>query len=351
MEIINKTPFPYLHFQKYGKKGEFFDVIALRQTFRLKTGGHYSDLNEQQFPLNMADRYYYSPETSSLIEETDLVQSRPCTNIHILGVAHPQNRTPTSQWRAGIRIQSFSKTWTLSGPRYWEFRNNKWELGDAIPVDGVPLRYEYAYGGDWTSQDGETHTVSENPIGMGFYPELAELDKKKRYPAPQIIQDVLKRPLDSLSIDTRQVSEGTGPISRWWTGRVEHAGTYEKDWPEKTFPFYPDDFDSQFFNSAHPSLRYPGYLMGDEIILLEGLLPESSRVVTALPNYRLQIILQDIEGEFFSFIPQLDTLTIDLDNRLISLVRRLVIPAHYPIEHAVIGVWVPSKTKGVCHGR
>ncbi|SUC40894.1 Uncharacterized protein conserved in bacteria [Proteus mirabilis] len=57
----------------------------------------------------MADRYYHAPETSSLIEETDLVWTRPCTNIHILGVARPKGNQPTAQWRAGIRIENFSK--------------------------------------------------------------------------------------------------------------------------------------------------------------------------------------------------------------------------------------------------
>nr|WP_232091334.1 DUF2169 domain-containing protein [Proteus mirabilis] len=121
-----------------------------------------------------------------------------------------------------------------------------------------------------------------------------------------------------------------------------------KEWQENQFPFYPDDFDERFFNSAHPSLRYPGYLLGNEPILLEGLLPESSRVVTALPDYRVKIILQDIEGELFSLKPDLDTLTIDLDRRLISVVKRLVIPAKYPIVEALIGVWVPAETKGAC---
>ena len=55
-------------------------------------------------------------------------------------------------------------------------------------------------------------------------------------------------------------------------------------------------FDERFFNSAHPSLRLSGYLLGNEPILLEGLLPESSVVVTALPDYR-ENHGQDIEGE------------------------------------------------------
>ncbi|MGV3070143.1 DUF2169 domain-containing protein, partial [Proteus mirabilis] len=149
MKVSNTTPFPYLLYQKVGKKDELFNVIALRQTFRLKTGGHYSDLNEQQYPLNMADRYYHAPETSSLIEETDLVWTRPCTNIHILGVARPKGNQPTAQWRAGIRIENFSKTWSLFGPHYWEYQEDRWSLSESIPVDGVSLRHELAYGGTW----------------------------------------------------------------------------------------------------------------------------------------------------------------------------------------------------------
>ncbi|ENU1227564.1 hypothetical protein ON011_002822 [Providencia rettgeri] len=38
-EVMNYTPFPHLLYQKYGKQGALFNVLAFRQTFRLKTGG------------------------------------------------------------------------------------------------------------------------------------------------------------------------------------------------------------------------------------------------------------------------------------------------------------------------
>lgn len=84
---------------------------------------------------------------------------------------------------------------------------------------------------------------------------------------------------------------------------------------------------------------------------MQGLLPESATVVTALPAYQSLIILQDSDGEFFPLKPQLDTLIIDLDKRLISTVYRLRIPEYYPIVEATLGVLVPSQTKGACHVR
>lgn len=153
-KVSNYTPFPYLLYQKCGKYNELFNVLAFRQTFRLKTGGHYSDLNDEQLPLSIADNYYRAPENSSLIEETDLILGRPCTNIHIHGVAKPQESIPTSQWRAGIRIKDFSRTWTLTGPSYWQYEHDRWQLTEPQPIDGVMLRHEMAYGGQWLNKKG-----------------------------------------------------------------------------------------------------------------------------------------------------------------------------------------------------
>ncbi|EOV8089543.1 MULTISPECIES: DUF2169 family type VI secretion system accessory protein [Providencia] len=348
-EVMNYTPFPHLLYQKYGKQGALFNVLAFRQTFRLKTGGHYSDLNNTQFPLVMADDYYHTSESSSLIDETDLVLGRPCTNIHIRGVAKPKDGIPTEQWRAGIRVKDFSRTWTLTGPSYWQHEKDNWQLTAPLLTDGVSLRHEMAYGGRWINTQGETDAYAANPVGIGFYPDISALDKSKRYPAPQIIEDTITTPREHHVINEEQLTLGSGPVSRWWMGRLEYAGTYDKHWEETRFPFYPDDFDEQFFNSAPVHLRYPGFLAGNEPILLEGLLPESSTVVTALPDYQYLVLLQDIEGELFPVTPLLDTLTIDLDNRFISVVRRVRIPAEYPIKQAVISVVVPSQTKGACH--
>ncbi len=91
----------------------------------------------------MADRYYHAPETSSLIEETDLVWTRPCTNIHILGLRALKAISLRHNGEQVFRGENFSKTWSLFGPHYWEYQEDQWSLSESIPVDGVSLRHEF----------------------------------------------------------------------------------------------------------------------------------------------------------------------------------------------------------------
>ncbi len=45
IEMKNNTPFPLLSFEKYGRYGLLFDVIAIKMSLRIKNG-FYADLAE-----------------------------------------------------------------------------------------------------------------------------------------------------------------------------------------------------------------------------------------------------------------------------------------------------------------
>ncbi|EFN7148236.1 DUF2169 domain-containing protein, partial [Escherichia coli] len=52
IEMKNNTPFPLLSFEKYGRYGLLFDVIAIKMSLRIKNG-FYADLAEFQKELSM----------------------------------------------------------------------------------------------------------------------------------------------------------------------------------------------------------------------------------------------------------------------------------------------------------
>ena len=348
IDIENHTPFPCLAFEKYGRYGVLFDVIAFRMTLRLKNG-YYADLADRQAGLVMADEYYGEPETSSLKYETDLVLYKKNTDIHVIGNARSGGGS-LPYWRAGIRVGNFSKRLNLCGPRYWRYENRRWQLSPAENVDAVPLRYELAYGGVWQLEGQEKQVFQANPVGRGYYPDIRALDTKLQYSSPQIIGYHQTEDSEHL-IDTPDVPQGTGPVSRWWQSRLQYAGTYDDEWLGNRYPFLPDDFDEHFYSSAHPELIHPGHLSGDEGIVLEGLLSDASRVVTGLPGLRPILVLKDRRGNPHTQIPVADTLTINLDEHQIYLTWRLTVPAALELKEGVLGCIVPPKTKGACHGR
>ncbi|EHL1440696.1 DUF2169 family type VI secretion system accessory protein [Escherichia sp. HH26CH] len=347
IDVENHTPFPCLAFEKYGRYGVRFDVITFKMTFRLKNG-YYADLADRQAGLVMADEYYGEPETSSLKYETDLVLRKKNTDIHIIGSAMPAGGS-ASEWMAGVRVGNFSKRLCLSGPRYWRYEGQRWRLSSPEKTDTIPLRYELAYGGFWQTEGQSPHSFSANPVGCGFYPDISVLDTEQQYVAPQITRYHLPDDNDFF-IETLCTPQGTGPMSRWWQNRLQFAGTYDNTWREERFPFFPDDFNEHFYNSAHPELVLPGYLTGNECIVLEGVLPDSNRVVTGLPGFKPVFVLKDHSNYPHTFFPFADTLVINLDERLIYLTWRLTLPALLNMKEGILGCIVPQQMKGVCHG-
>jgi hypothetical protein len=344
IELQNYTPFPHMTFEKYGVYGALFDVIVFRGTFRLKGGGLLADLAEDQRPLVMADEYHDDPQTSSLKFETDLVLYKKQTDIHVIGLAHAEKERPVTGWVASISVGNFTKSLHIHGPCQWEYHHNSWQLTPPKSISQIPLRYEYAFGGCWIDVDGTEQVFQQNPVGRGYYPDINQLDTSSSYFAPQIDDGQFA------ALAYTSVPQGLGPMSRWWDPRLKFAGTYDDAWRSSRFPLLPDDFDVQFYQSAHPEMRYPGFLSGRKPILLKGLLPESPRILTALPEYKPVCVLTDGKNHNHTLAPNLDTLTFDLDERLIHATWRLTIPRSLNFREGVLGCIVPAMTKGACYG-
>jgi hypothetical protein len=206
-------------------------------------------------------------------------------------------------------------------------------------VTSVGLDYRHAFGGAFTVpgsvlEGGQPVYVTkrDNPAGCGWLPDDqdlaripeaarpyvdAQVNALERLDAPQIESpdDPIRRPTQ------RSAAQGLGPVARWCSPRIDHAGTYDQRWRDERSPGYPDDFDPRFFQSAHPDLVSPSYVQGDESVTLEGLLPEGT-VRMRLPGRVIVAVCERESGEINGGRMQLDTVTIDLDERRVSLLWR-----------------------------
>jgi len=365
MELINNTPCPSLCFHARDQHGQPSHVLVMRATYDINADGTL-ELSGNQAPLVLTDEYYGEPNRSSVRQESDLVPYKPRCDVIVNATAQAPEGRPALGFVVGARINGPSgeggepgpvileKRLVVTGPRRWEKgRMGGWKLRPPTePVASLPLRYEYAYGGEcrvnrddpdgqWidaahhlteeqraTHPDGRdsaplAHAVCEtNPLGMGFVEEwYLKARKPKTFPAPQV--DAPENPVAELC--KRYQPQGFGIITKSWKPRLRLAGTFDGEWLATRRPDLPKDFDAAFWNGAHPDMQTP-HLAGNEEVTLTNLTPEGF-LKFRLPGNPPIVKARYATGRVTPVIAKLDTLIIEPDAMKVSLVRRAVMPA------------------------
>jgi hypothetical protein len=406
VEFVNYTPFPALAYQALDQHEQRFHVVALRTTSEIRADGALQ-FTQAQAPLAVTDEVHGELNKSSVRQESDLSPFKPRCDVIVIGKAYapagrparrftvgiringptqprplpprPQGLNPTmppspaalAAWEkevAGLRANSvkgpviLDRLLAVCGPRWWENGAfNGWSLTTPEPITSLPLRYEYAYGGECrielddpagkhvkpkyrltTEQrrqhpDGPekapvAHRACEmNPVGMGYAePWYLKAKKLKRVRAPQIDQP--DEPVREFG--KPYPVQGFGVITKAWLPRRKHCGTIDDAFVKSGKPL-PDDFDFAFWNGAHPDLQVP-WLVGNEEITLTNLCPHNAPGATrdrsgntllrfVLPGHQPFVLVRYEDGAMVPTQVELDTLVIEPDERKVSCVYRLLL--------------------------
>jgi hypothetical protein len=343
MELANFTPFPALAFESLGLADVPFHTVVLRQTYEWRDGTLV--LAQAQKPLATADRFFGEPNQSSVAEESDLAPYKPFCDVLVNATAHAPGGVARPRFEVGVRLTSapaladgavgtaattelLDRRWLVTGPRdfvrpsalvrylgkmlalgtFGLVRREGWRLTAPQPIQALPLRYEYAWGGQCRvnadddaadrvpdamrlgeQQQAEhpdrenlpvAHTTCEaNPLGLGFAERwFVKARKLTRVAAPQI--EAVGQPITAqawLQASGEDAAPtlhpaGLGIVGRAWRGRRELAGTYDERWLAERHPGLPEDFDFRYWNSAPPSMQVP-HLKGNETLALSNLVP------------------------------------------------------------------------------
>lgn len=259
--------------------GQLRLAVIVKASFGIVPGAPMQPLPPE--PLVLHDTFTADDPQQSLIASSDLVPFRPRADVVVIGHAHVPHVLPAEQTLWPVRLLAARAKQRQLDKRLTVVAHS----AAAIVGEGfwrVPLTYELAARGE------------DNPAGVAL----------------PTVRDALGKP--------RPV--GFGPIAASWPTRSRLLGDFTA---RDGLVDLAADFSWEFFQSAPPDQRLE-HLHGDEWIGLEGVLPLPGRVGSQLPEVRAfaRVVGDDpsLRGEALPLA--LDTVTIEADRRVVSLVWR-----------------------------
>ncbi len=311
MEIINSTDFAFAPLIGRVNFPEYSLTLIVKGTFNLEQGGTATLAGQQLYPTG--DEPYPDDEEQRTVRyESDFACYKPHADLLLVGTCHTPGNRPQPACRVTFQAGDAQSTLAVFGNRYWHRMTGT--ISSPEPFTAMELRYENSFGGPG---------YEKNPLGKGIAGTRLP-DGTVAVPLPNI-----EHPGRLItSPDSRPEPAGFAPLHRMWQQRVARLGTYDHNWQEQRWPWFPADFNWEYCNAAPRAMQLGGYLRGDEPLFFENLHPEIARYRSRLPGLRVRCFLHRYgpggsgELRFDEVTMHLDTLWVDMDAEKLILVWR-----------------------------
>lgn len=312
MDLLNRTPFAAERFV-FLHEGLEMLLVVVKGTFAIHPQGTTGVADEQE-PVVVADEYGGDPATSSIRCATDVVPTKPATDVLLRGHAYTTQRSRTETLVA-MQLGTIKKGVRVLGDRVWSQTFGSSVMSDPLPFYKKELLWEYAFGGTDASNPEHAVRCEENPVGRGFRARGSKLP----------VDGSMLPNLESLTHPIRSPGalhppSGFGPIAPFWRPRASYAGSYDSAWRKDVYPFLPKDFDPRFYQCAPPDQILPGHVRGGEAVNVVGL-SETGRLQFTLPQRRPELAIRVGNGVETPPV-SCDTVIIDGEQPAVILVWR-----------------------------
>jgi hypothetical protein len=311
--VENETPFAFDMMGLTDEDGRPLLLLVVKATYTIGASG--LRLADEQVPVNWIGEPWGKPGESSDKYEPEGAFFKPATDVALIGHAYPAQKGATEALVA-LQVGPLKKAVRVLGERIWFKSLGRVAATKPLPFDKLPLTWERAFGG-WDKTDPARPTFEpRNPVGTGFRASPRHFEEGLKLPN-------LEDPAEPLRDFGQKVTPvGIGFTSPHWQPRARYAGTYDETWNKTRKPLLPRDFDKRFFNAAAPGLIAPGYLKGDEAVIIAGASPRG-QLSFLLPRQAAPAITVELAGgEDTKPAMNLDTVIFDTDVEQVLLLWR-----------------------------
>jgi hypothetical protein len=316
VDFVNETKVEAGWTFGFERDGRELVIVTIKATFLIPDReGAEPVLAEKQVPLVDADQFTGEPGFSAPLYESDYAHRKPYCDILLNGSAYAPRGRPAQRVTVGLSIDGISKSFDVVGNRVWRDGLLAPYPTQPEPFTVMPISYDVAFGGvDNTHPDpNKLKTFLSNPVGRGYRPHLREIDG---LPLPNT--EETGRPIKDPGGNYQSMC--FGPIGRNWQPRVQYAGTYDQQWLDHQAPFWPDDFDYRYFQSAPPDQQIV-FPKGGEEVVLRNLTPRGLARFR-LPTLDFPVVFISYQVRERQIDPVMDSILIEPDQQRISLIWR-----------------------------
>ncbi len=207
-------------------------------------------------------------------EDKILDESMPKMNAEFLvtGRCHAPVGQTLRAGTVSASVGSLEKRLFVFGNRHWRRnRAGMQVISDPEPFQAIDISYQNAFGGAG---------YDKNPAGKGFLKNGKDENGHRPLPNIELPDREIGAPSD------RPEPAGFAPLDRMWPQRLNRTGTYDEEWKNTRWPYFPADMDYTFFNTAPADQWMDGYFTGNETFVLEGMHPVHQRIQNTLPPVR-----------------------------------------------------------------
>ena len=315
MDFVNESGVSAGWTMGFTRDGRELVVVAIKATFTIPEPGEVPPLATEQLNLVEADQFSGTPGQSAPLHDSDFAHHKARCDVLLNGNAYAPGGRPATVFGVGIKAGSMSKILKVVGDRVWQGSPAGATASEPAPTSVIPVSYDRAFGGaDVTrGEEGDIRTYLANPVGRG-YGHYRDGIEEKPLPNTEEIGVAVVDP------SGRYRPMAFGPIGRGWQPRVSFAGTYDQKWLDERSPFWPDDFDYQYFQSAPADQQIP-YPAGGEQIVLKNLTPRG-HAEWRLPDLAMPVLFIPHRARARQVAAAADTILIEPDFHRFSITWR-----------------------------
>jgi len=317
--VDNATSFAFEPLFLADEEGRPLLVPLIKATYDLTRAGLV--LAPEQAPPELGGSPYGDPETSSYRYEPECAFVKPATDVVLVGSACAP-KAGVSELLVAFQVGPLKKGVRVLGDRAFYKAMASVTMTRAAPFEKIPLQWERAFGGwDRSHPDPAKHAFEpRNPVGVGFRGGGGRFEEGLRAPN---LEDPA-RPFKGWG--DRPEPAGFGFVSPSWHPRTRFAGTYDAAWERDRSPLLPRDFDRRFLNAASAGLVAPGYLRGDEQVVVAGVAPEGGYAFRLPGGEPPEVLVARADVPDVVVPTALDTLVVDTDLLKVFMLWRGLMP-------------------------